>query len=179
LPVELLQFTGDAGQKNNWLFWSTATEINHMRFVVERSVNGLDWEDIGEIAGAGNSSVVKQYQWEDVHSLGTACYYRLRQEDWNGNSHLYDPIFLNRNREDLEVLIYPNPVRNAAHLALSVSADAEVLVEVFNQHGQIVHRLNGPYAEVSALDLSFLPSGMYFLQCVSGGRVFRTRFIAE
>lgn len=177
LPVELLQFTGDAGQKNNWLFWSTATEINHMRFVIERSINGLNWEDVGEIAGAGNSSSVKHYQWEDLHTSPTACYYRLRQEDWNGNSRMYGPIFLNRTQEQLEVLIYPNPVKNAAYLALNVSTDAKVDVEIFNQHGQIVHRLNGPYTEVAALDLSFLPAGMYYLQCVSGGKVYRTRFI--
>jgi hypothetical protein len=179
LPVELLQFNGDANQKNNWLYWSTASEINHMRFVLERSMNGFSWEDIGEVAGAGNSSVLKHYQWEDEQTPLTGCYYRLRQEDWNGNVQRYEAIYLDRKSTTQDLLVYPNPVKHSAFLALEVSADAEVMVEIYNLQGQVLHRSNGAYSEVCAMDLSFLPAAAYFLRCTSEGKVYQARFIAE
>jgi len=38
------------------LSWVTASEINNDKFVVERSLNGKDFENINEVKGAGNSS---------------------------------------------------------------------------------------------------------------------------
>ncbi|MFK7934574.1 MAG: lamin tail domain-containing protein, partial [Saprospiraceae bacterium] len=51
LAVELLQFTAKPSNNAIQLNWQTASEIDHDRFIVERSVDGVDFIKIGEEAG--------------------------------------------------------------------------------------------------------------------------------
>jgi hypothetical protein len=36
--------------------WQTASEMNNDYFTIERSTNGIDWQELTKIDGAGNSS---------------------------------------------------------------------------------------------------------------------------
>ena len=52
LPVELLSFS-EPRRKHVVLNWTTATEINNQYFTVERSADGIDFEPIRMLDGAG------------------------------------------------------------------------------------------------------------------------------
>jgi hypothetical protein len=66
------------------LNWVTATEINNDYFTIQRSVDGLVFEDIEEITGAGNSNREISYQTFDDNPYNGTSYYRLKQTDFNG-----------------------------------------------------------------------------------------------
>lgn len=111
LPVEMIYFHGHFQTTDKALiFWSTATEINSDKFILERSLNGLDYEVIDEIAAAGQSSSPIEYSYLDrVVEQDDPIYYRLRQIDLDGNEHLFGPISLRRVLNN-EITLYPNPV---------------------------------------------------------------------
>jgi alpha-tubulin suppressor-like RCC1 family protein len=96
LPVELLSFTADCDNQNVKLNWTTASETNNTFFTIEKSWDGKNFEPIGTVAGAGNSSAQKSYEFTDPEpatgSAGSAFFYRLKQTDFNGSYTYFGPI---------------------------------------------------------------------------------------
>lgn len=92
LPVELLSFQATAVGEQVRLDWITATEINNDRFVVERSQNGIEFEDVLTVAGQGNSSSTHVYQEWDQRPLVGLTYYRLAQYDSDGSLEHSDMV---------------------------------------------------------------------------------------
>lgn len=85
LPVELISFTGHAEQNYNVLEWITASEINNDYFTLEKSPDGIAFDTLATIDGAGNSNVVLNYKKTDERPYPHISYYRLKQTDFNGN----------------------------------------------------------------------------------------------
>lgn len=86
-PVELIRFTARVIENGVVLEWETATEHDNLGFVVERSSDGLLFNEIGFVPGAGNSQIRLAYRFEDANA-GDSRYYRLRQQDFDGTEHL-------------------------------------------------------------------------------------------
>ena len=63
LPVELLNFNAVKQGENAYITWETSQEQNNHHFDIEFSKNGIDFEKIGQVAGAGNSSTNKKYNY--------------------------------------------------------------------------------------------------------------------
>ncbi|MBK7684379.1 MAG: T9SS type A sorting domain-containing protein [Bacteroidetes bacterium] len=91
LPIELISFNGVAMNNYNLLEWSTSSEINNDYFTIEKSLSGTQFENIGIVDGAGNSTILKQYQFKDLLPGKELNYYRLKQTDFNG-SYTYSNI---------------------------------------------------------------------------------------
>ena len=58
LPVELVGLTGYNEGKSNVITWTTVSENNNDYFILERSVNGVDFSELVQLDGAGNSEDV-------------------------------------------------------------------------------------------------------------------------
>ena len=84
LPVELFLFEGRKTDHGNVLRWSTASEHNSDYFTLERSTDGLQWEEISTIASVGNSETQQDYQFVDISFREVVNYYRLKQTDLDG-----------------------------------------------------------------------------------------------
>jgi hypothetical protein len=83
LPVDLISFTGNSMNDKIFLEWVTASETNNDYFVVEKSEDGISFNDIAFITGAGNSNNTIQYEFVDESPYETS-FYRLRQTDYDG-----------------------------------------------------------------------------------------------
>jgi hypothetical protein len=86
LPIELLYFNAVCKNDIVSLNWSTASEINNDYFSIEKSHDGLTFENIGNIQGAGNSNSILNYSYSDANPFTDISYYRLKQTDFNGNN---------------------------------------------------------------------------------------------
>jgi hypothetical protein len=109
LPVELLSFAGSCEDGSVNLSWQTASEFNSMHFDVEKSRDGESWQVIETIPSAGNSNELLNYTaYDQVTNI--LNYYRLNQVDIDGASKRYDPIAVNCDETDNEIIqTYPNP----------------------------------------------------------------------
>jgi len=92
LPIELTSFNVKNKNQTNTLEWITTSESNNDYFTIERSENGITFEEIGRIGGAGNSSDRLSYQFDDHRYSEGINYYRLKQTDYNGN-YEYSDLF--------------------------------------------------------------------------------------
>ncbi|NEM96865.1 T9SS type A sorting domain-containing protein [Pontibacter burrus] len=111
LPVELLSFKGKATQSGIELQWETASEQNNDRFEVERSTDGQSFNKIGEIDGAGNSSIKLNYSYTDPVLRQGIYYYRLRQVDHDATDSYSKTIAVQLRAlpGSGKFQVYPNP----------------------------------------------------------------------
>ncbi|MBX7205597.1 MAG: T9SS type A sorting domain-containing protein [Bacteroidia bacterium] len=173
LPVEWLTFTahwlaiGESAQLN----WSTASETNNSHFTILRSTDGQVWEELDQIAGAGNTATVIRYTYIDhtlqsVASNGT-IYYRIMQTDFDGKFSLSDINVLKSTKEQV-VSVSPNP-GSLQMIKLKQAATVDLPYTIFDMHGREVGcgvidkgQMQQP------ISLQGLPSGVYFLKIGEG-----------
>lgn len=86
LPVSLLSYDAKLVNSKVNITWSTATETNNSHFTIERSADGVHFNPIGTINGAGNSSDSRSYLFTDVSPLPRTSYYRLSQTNFDAHT---------------------------------------------------------------------------------------------
>jgi len=99
LPIELLSFDAEYNEDLETvdINWVTMTETNNDYFTIERSYNGIDFEPVVIIKGAGNSNSQLYYEYSDIKEIDQLTYYRLRQTDFDGKTTVSDPVAVQTN----------------------------------------------------------------------------------
>ncbi len=156
VPVELINFTGALKNNQADLQWSTVSENNSDKFVVERSQNGVDFQEIGTVKAAGFSTKMVTYVFEDANPNVGINYYRLNQLDFNLKSTKTAIIAVKLMDKSLKIAT-PNPVINQLNLQTNAPENL-ILTSVF---GTIVRQ--GKPNETTWF-LSDLANGIYFLK---------------
>jgi len=106
LPVELLYFEGVEYPAWNLIKWATASEWNSLNFVVEHSNDGETWREIATKPAAGASTQTVSYSYLDNVYVYDINYYRLRQNDIDGQYKIYGPIALNNTKSKTVIRRY-------------------------------------------------------------------------
>lgn len=81
-----LPLSGAELQVGNMLEWSTSIELNSERFIIQRSLDGISYEDIGRVDAAGLSNEETPYHFMDIGINDQKAYYRLKQIDDDGTA---------------------------------------------------------------------------------------------
>ncbi len=180
-PVELLNFSGEERECKNYLKWETATEINSDYFVVERSLDAIQFIEVGRVSAAGNSLENTNYNFVDSWA-GTTVYYRLKQVDADGDHEYFDIIQINSDctADDVGTVIevFPNPVmgEREASVNLFANSDETVFIDVISLTGKLMAETQANITYGPNL-LSFptdnLAAGTYFIR-VRGSNWFST-----
>lgn len=139
LPIELVNFEGQFRNNKMLLNWKTASETNNDYFTIERSNDGINYETLGTIDGAGNSSIAISYNFIDERPVVGLNYYRLRQTDYDGNFELYDPIEVLVTDDNLELLIYPNPSDNLINIEYNSTFFDPITIRVIDLTGKLIY----------------------------------------
>ena len=160
LPAALADFQAQSNDKGQIdLSWRTLNETNHDRFFVERSRDGVSFEEVGAVAGAGESREEQAYTFLDHFPLPGQSFYRLRQVDQDGTTTYSQVIPV---EVSTEITLYPNPV--VAQLSLAGFAGGRV--EVYDGLGRQVIRTT--ITANGSLTVEELPPGRYLLR--AGGK---------
>lgn len=83
LPVDFIQFTASKQGENVKLNWLTASEKNNDYYTIEKSVDGIEFEEIGNVKGSNNSNQVISYLYLDNNVNENLLYYRIKQTDFD------------------------------------------------------------------------------------------------
>ncbi|HRD39902.1 MAG TPA: hypothetical protein PLC65_14830 [Bacteroidia bacterium] len=106
LPVELGNFKCSSDKTGTQLSWTTYSEKNNAYFSVERSQNGVDFEEIGQVEGAINSNQIMNYSFKDNLPKRGVNYYRLKQVDVNDDSKIHDMITCLYEPREIKINVY-------------------------------------------------------------------------
>lgn len=135
LPVKLSSFTANLKNEKTDLKWNTDSEESLSHFIVERSTNGSDYEEIGMVFAFGNSSVQKNYLFSDnVSSLPAGIvYYRLRSVNVNGKQEFSEVrvVRIGKQENNVAILTYPNPATTEVRITLHQLAEQKSGIPAF------------------------------------------------
>jgi hypothetical protein len=136
LPVSFTSFTASRSESDVLLKWSTAAENENDHFDIERSYNGVNWNLVGTIKGAGSSSSRSSYSFTDRNSSSSSVvYYRLRQVDMNG-AFEFSAIRALRTGDDMPARIYASGKN--VNIELNKEIKNMVTVKIMNTNGQMI-----------------------------------------
>jgi hypothetical protein len=149
---------------------------------------------------AGNvltSSPASSYQWQingvDItgatnqsYTISQAGFYTVIIHDVNGciNDNSIDVLTIGIGDPDsaVAISIYPNPVSNTLNIDLGNAVNQPLEIKVLNSIGQLVYdntRIIANNLVHHTVDLSAVPSGIYFVEVKTHDVVIRKKIVAE
>lgn len=171
LPVELLTFEATGIKSAIRLNWTTSQEINNKGFVIERSMDGISFSEIGWMDGQINSSRTTSYVYTDYYvQPNTVYYYRLRQTDLDYREKLSAIRQARISGDVVSIIVSPNPAKEMFKLYVSGGkGSADILL--LNSEGQIVRKWENTNVSGSpiSLDIRGLSAGIYYVKVESEG----------
>lgn len=176
LPLELLTFVGKSAARHNKLNWTTANEQNVHFYSIERSTNGVEFQEIGKKTAFNKAN--NRYQLVDQKSPEGVAYYRIKSYDWNGMTKYSDVVRLEREVVGLVVgKITPNPVYSEATVNIQTKHSAAINYEIRDITGRILVRNTQRGNGTIQLATQDWLAGVYFLVVEQQGRKVVQRFI--
>ncbi len=177
LPVELTSFEGRFSEAGIRISWRTENEINNAYFELEHSAEGLDFQAITKITGAGNSISPIEYDFLHRDYLLMGNYYRLKQVDFDGTVTYSDVIFIKPTLEEDTFILFPNPVQDISQVFIQSSTSETAELVIYDAIGKRIHsqmlalQADSNQFELSTKDLS---TGVYLLQLLDSSEKKKT-----
>jgi len=139
LPVELASYSADLTPSSSAsLKWVTASESNNDHFIVEHSINGIDYKQIARVQSKGNNLVPQYYSIHHRDLTAGINYYRLMQVDKNGDRKELGIKALNVSLAGYSNYAYPNPLAGN-QLNIKFSTEKPTLpVRISSISGQVL-----------------------------------------
>ena len=174
LPTAGLE--ADAKLKNNTtaaVTWKTTTEYNTAHFIVERSIDGLNYTGIKTMQAAGNSNTQKNYAYYDDISmlqLQKYIYYRVKLVDNDGTIKDSNVSNIKLNSSS-DIQVWPNPFVSSLSVTINSKETATSAVSLFDVQGRLVRsgtmKLSPGLNKLEIDNLENLPAGIYNLRVIN------------
>ena len=137
LPVTFISVSAQLLLNNTVsVTWEAATDRSHDHFEVERSTDGTHFAGIGTVRGGSSP-----YSFIDTKPVIGRNYYRIKGVDIDGKpsySKVVDIVYAPRS---LNVLVYPNPVRDVLDIKLYDDRAPEILdIIISDVQGRVICR---------------------------------------
>jgi hypothetical protein len=172
LPIKLLSFTAKIVNNSVVIEWITGEEENNDFFTIERSADGINYQPILHLPGAGNSISQLKYKAVDDQPVSKISYYRLRQTDYDGQFEYFAPVSVSFSIAE-PITVYPNPASDY----VSWRSDENISsVAIYSSAGTLVRLIETQnLVEQNTMEISDLQRGNYILRFnkVSGQETVR------
>jgi hypothetical protein len=167
LPITLQSFSAQSDEEGILVSWSVSSELNNDHMVVEKSLDGGNFYEIGRVKGRGTATSPFDYHLVDRDPRPGPNYYRLRQVDTDGKQHLSKVILANKEGY-IRLFAYPNPTTDY----LQVRATEEVInsgLHLMDMSGRkILLQWTGGNGMYETILPSHTPAGLYILTDAKG-----------
>ncbi len=184
LPIELLSFTAIRNGKNVDAFWTTVSEHNNQFFTLEKSKDGVNFETVAVIPGAGNSNFMIDYVETDFSPFDGISYYRLKQTDYSGFFSYSQIVPVNYVFSEDNLNIFPNPSEGGSvNVQLKQFENTEVLVVLRDMIGKEYYSklmIVLKEDEINGIDLeNKLGAGTYIITASSNNKLYSKKLVVK
>ncbi|MEO7984438.1 MAG: SdrD B-like domain-containing protein [Bacteroidota bacterium] len=169
LPLHTLELTTMLHEMKVTLRWVAENEMNTNQFTIQRSLDGVNYSDIGVKIVAGQINTPTEYVFvNDIQSVAmyTVIYYRIKAED-NIQRFAYSniaPIMLSKIAG---IRVWPNPFVNDISISYNGITNGKVDVLMTDNSGKIARNLvfdvNRGINQLSIKGINALAPGIYFI----------------
>ncbi len=149
------------------LDWQASDAAAGSTFEIERKTAGEEaFKTIGTHTPTQKELSIGRFTYDDKFASEGASEYRIKLMSAGGEA-LYTNIALVRIGSTLAAQLYPNPVKDVAHVAITNPVAANVLITLFDVNGKKLTTLNGGnFAGRRVIDIPAqqLASGTYWIE---------------
>jgi len=184
LPIELTSFNVQLKNAAVFITWSTATETDNDYFSIDKSKDGIHFELLQNVPGAGNSNQPLNYQVIDDNPDKGITYYRLSQTDYNGKEETFPMVAINyQPAYNDQLVVFPNPASGSFSLSIPGIDKESVMITIQDTPGKICYKniVNLDDSKVFAIDLknNKIPGGIYYITAETNNLKLTKKLIVE
>ncbi len=139
----------------NLLTWKTAFEENIQLFIIEKSKNGLDFENVGTVTTSSEAHEEKTYRFFDTQLGSTKNYYRLKAVELDGTSSFSQTILIHKEK--------PNQFAVVAYSGIMVKKSFDITLDALSE-GQLDYTLSSYKGELISEEFKYIVPGLNDLQ---------------
>ena len=185
LPINLKSFSAKQYTENAAILnWTSLSEINASYYEVQRSIDRVDWNFVGQVKAKGSEFVGADYELIDDNLPLTGrtndviYYYRLKMVDLDGavDYSAVEAVSFDGLAKG-SLFVYPNPTADEVFVSLENVADLGGQVAILDRSGKMVHSQQLRTGEDERVSLVDLPTGLYTLAVSQAGELFTEKVI--
>lgn len=178
-PLDFIYFEVHQQGKSSLLKWKTINEQNCDKFVIERSIDKVNFYPFGTVK-ANNKSGVQAYQFVDNYSSeDILVYYRIKQVDYD----LYYQYSAIKSiaLDEINVRIYPNPFNASFEISCYSNSSESIHISIYNSTGQLVYtsEFKAEQGENKYLIQANLVPGVYQLEFKTDTSLLHRKILRE
>lgn len=169
LSIEMNTLVANDYEGYNTLTWNTQAEINCSHYEIQRSTDGVSFEQIGQVAATGTTFEPTSYQFEDFQPIQGVSYYRVNQVKLDGSAVPSIIVAANQEMESAFTVVrsYPNPADGDFTIQFSQLSPSEVSIRVLALNGEVVSSHKAFFqsgSQEAHVSTEMLSSGMYITE---------------
>ena len=189
VPIELMNFDAQQAANRVDLNWSTASEVNSLRFDIEKAnvENNIrtDFVKFDEVSSTGTATTITHYGPISDRNVefGKTYAYRLKLIDKNGEFKYSDEKYVTLLSDGVSLSIdgvNPNPVLSTGTLHITLAGEAPVQAKLYNVNGVEISTLYDGTMTAGTNDVRVdahnLSSGVYNIVIKINGDLFVKQF---
>ena len=177
LPVKLISFTARVEDNTVKLNWATSFEQDILNFIIERSSDGVKWDELASVNATNNLSG-SQYQFIDKTTVVSKYYYRIKTVNRDISVEYSKAVAISINKTAAIFVTY-----NSFSNSLLVSSNKGLnRVKVFSANGQLMQEDQVPdnNSITSEIRLKKLLPGVYLIHIgLRDGSTYTSKIIIE
>lgn len=167
LPVELTEFNLEEVASGVKISWTTASERNNDYFTIQKSIDGLMWEEVMTVEGTGTSTELNSYEEYDNNYYVGLSYYRLMQTDFDGKEMYSETKAITMEKMVCSMfVVYPNP--SSHQFTIEGDCLSEYSITLYDSNQKRVQANFQRNGATAILDVQNLSKGIYFLRVTDG-----------
>lgn len=138
--VYAIPLKGVEHEMGNLLEWRTSFEQNSQTFIIEKSIDGIDFLEAGVINAAGSSKEDKKYRFFDIGVNDKQSFYRLKQIDKDGTSSISQIINVEKelSNQYMVVAMSSTVTNNTFDITIDAFDKANLEYSLKNKQGEII-----------------------------------------
>jgi len=147
LPARFRSFSGvlNTGDKNAELQWAVTNNSTVRSFVVEASINGGGFVDVGTMSANGSlkDDATYNFNYDIPFGISSFIEFRIRMIKQDG-SYSYSRILRINAKQSFKtgITISPNPVRGKFQMSITSSSDTQAKILFVDMQGRTVSVIN-------------------------------------
>lgn len=182
LYAKILNFSGSSINNQNVLQWIVDNEESVKEYIVEKSINGVNFEQIGTVAPQENR-FGDGYIFIDPENISNISYYRLKLIGQVNTPASYSKTILIYNKRALFSVVTNNPFIGNLRINIYLPEQSKVDINLCDMYGNILSKqtlqLGAGNSLVNFDNLPNLPVGMYILNVFQNGQTVQKKLIKE
>jgi hypothetical protein len=165
--------------------WNVAGETDTREYLVEKSIDGVNFSVIGHTAYVFSASATNNYAYEDNNAFSSSgvVYYRVKEVETSGRYQYSKVVSLRVDAPGGTFSVYPNPAKTTATVRFVSSAQATVSLRLFDLKGSVVwqqqYQANAGQNLIQLDNIGALPNGMYILQGLDGSKSEQVKLVVN